>query len=463
MSDSSEAFFKLLKWKDDKSFPIDFGGHCHGIEANEYGALDYYREHAMNAFAFRGDIDDIAKKDEAKIALANAIENKIPLAEPLTAHTCFCQCRHCGEELQFATDGTKIWVLNRCEYPEGHPAYEFEINIPSGHFVIGNDFRGAFPVAGDFDINTTAGMKATSDAYAKIGLAHAFVGNTCPGVYKIKDGSFVIGTCGSKGRSPVKRARRVAGVCTDLWWYSVADFDEYCLRYKIEDKKTFLKEKDHYIDIIKCRPGVYRFKHQYHLQKDDYKQSQVYTYVDWVREPDPVVDLQADYESKNYTAGQIISHYQQRWGYSIERAIDQLFFTNGSGTEIHPNGWLIPSSAITEDEVLQDVEIPVLDKQCYWYPFSDYSMICYAAGCAADHYHRFHGSEIPYLNESFTAVAFNALRCILLYGIDPKQKDWEKQMLDAARKAIKGLAKIYPDRVPENCKELLESLNHANI
>ncbi|MFX8653186.1 hypothetical protein ABTM19_20885, partial [Acinetobacter baumannii] len=80
----------------------------------------------------------------------------------------------------------------------------------------------------------------TTQDYAKIGMAHCCVGNSCPAMYECRDGRraadshFVIGTTSSRGKAPRfhsdDRVHRVAGICTDLWLYSICDADEFVKR-----------------------------------------------------------------------------------------------------------------------------------------------------------------------------------------------------------------------------------------
>lgn len=361
-------------------------------------------------------------------------------------------CYECGEEVGFETDGKTFTLFDKCPYPGGVPAFTFELNVPSGKMVVGNDFRDKFVVMGDYNINTVAGCMKTSLKYAKTGLAHAFVGNTCPGMFRIDKEHFVIGSNGSNGRNPVKHSKCVAVICTDLWWYSIADYDEFYRQYnmKPEIRKT-----------VVCKPGVYCFTHLYHrINQDDYSSPQIFSKIDWVRDPDPIVDYFGEYMSMSFSAGQIIADMLKRDYFegNIQKAVDYLFMVNGTSLKTHSNGW-VSSGNPDIDSNIKPVEIPIFDKPFAWYPLSEYSHIANAAGIFPEY--KLDNVQVT-LNNSFTALAFNILRCIIIYGLDTSSFQYQnKENIDniiiLAKTCLLGLAKKYPDRVPENCKKLLET------
>lgn len=350
-------------------------------------------------------------------------------------------CSHCGQKIEAKLVKGKVKLTKKCKYPNGYPAYEFELNVPSGKMVVGNDFRGLFPVVGTYYINNIIGCAKTTQQYAKAGLAHAFVGNTCPGLFKVNDKSFVIGVQGRN--NPIKGAKRVAGVCTDLWWYSIADYDEYV-------KRTGEKPEDvQYVDVVKCEPGVYKFKHQYHLVQDKYPA--IYTYVNWVKPAQKVKDYLSKYTSLNYTAEQIIAQEVATWSKNAIAAADRIMCVIGSGSEHHPNGWF--SRHLELPPNAPAVKIPIFKEKFRWYPFSEnHSPIGEAV-------FGYRGGPPLYLNESFTALAFNILQCVLRYGVEervPTSQGASTETQKVARKIFDGLVKMYPDRVPEYCRDLVK-------
>ncbi len=84
-------------------------------------------------------------------------------------------CPYCGAD-NFApeTNGLVVRLSGEpCEFPNGLPPTEWELNVPSGKIVVANDLRRIFPLPEDeeFDINTTLGCRQTALAYAANGMA----------------------------------------------------------------------------------------------------------------------------------------------------------------------------------------------------------------------------------------------------------------------------------------------------
>lgn len=313
-----------------------------------------------------------------------------------------------------------------------------ELNVPSGRMVVANDLRDGFVVIGDYDINTEDGIRRTSKKYAETGMVFLYVGNTDPTLFRSKGRTFQF-YVGRKvdGRNPVPGSRAVANILTDLWWYCAVDYDEYVRRYG--KKPVGL--------VLNCEPGVYRFTHVYPLPSGD---DGIYTYIQRNRPAESVVDYKAAFDSLNFTAGQVlydeIANYPNLYGKSVTadsifKAADHLMVVNGNGADVHPNGWASGNPDLSPDS--PSLEIPEFDRRLPWYPLSDYSLLARGAGV---------GLKPFRFNESFTALAFNVLRCIAVYGAD-----WEKEKFykTITRRCVRGLAATYPDQIPENFKPLL--------
>jgi hypothetical protein len=145
------------------------------------------------------------------------------------------------------------------------PPVEVEMNVPSGKIIIENDIRNYWPEAeDDFDVNETLGLKLTTETYGRHGMFHGFVGNSCPGVYRDGD-LFHIGNQGQdddydKVVGPIP-GEYVGGVITDLWWYCVADLDDYLARGGTIEKNWAGPV------IVDVTPGRYVLKHHYGIGK----------------------------------------------------------------------------------------------------------------------------------------------------------------------------------------------------
>lgn len=419
---------------------VDMAGHCRN------GSIlhkNYFASELSMLWLFKeGDLQSLLNA----IKETKKTENWIDL--PMYSFECY----DCGERLKFKTNGKEIKCKSKCAYPKGYPAIEFDLNVPSGKMVVANDLRKGFRIVGGFNVNMMIGTAKTSHAYAEVGMAHCFVGNTCPGMYKVPNkNEFVIGRA-----STVKGSKCVAGICTDLWWYSIVDADEFEKAYGMKPTK------DSNLDIVKCEPGVYHFKHVYHLV--DYEDnSAVYTYIHRKGKPQKPKDFKSEYMKLNYTVGQIMADavhkYPSRYGdgksvESVQRLADHVLCTSGNGYEPHPNGWLGASPEI--DTSLPEVKIPEFEGKYRWYPLSEFSWL-YCASIAQPDSGRYEQFKQPiHLNDSFLDLAFKICRSILKYGLEPFQGHKDKTEIAFARKCFKGLAKKYPDKVPENCKEFLK-------
>lgn len=151
------------------------------------------------------------------------------------------------------------------------------LEIPSGKLVCANDLRYEFPLdtKEDFNINETVGIKQTIEAYAQAGMFHGFVGNSCPSVYKNGNKLTVVNPKSDDDYEPIDTDElgvRVGGVITDLWWYSIADYDEYIARGGEVDKE--------YVDVIDVEPGRYVLSHDLEYKDYDPKNHVIYATIE---------------------------------------------------------------------------------------------------------------------------------------------------------------------------------------
>lgn len=409
-----------------------------------------------------------------------------PLAEPLEVGPDYLEdCWECGQELVILTDGVTWAVKEKCPHPAGIKSMKFDLNVPSGKMVVANDLRYLFPVLSDHNVNQPHGVLLTTQDYAKIGLIHCNVGNTCPAMFECRDGKrpadthFVIGTASSKKKNPRfnsgDKAFRVAGISTDLWWYSICDADEFVKRTGKPLEKSL---EDYDATVVPCVPGVYEFRHIYHMlreKRDDFSQPHVYTYIKWKKNPGPVVDYMAAYRGLNLTAEQVVadkikqwpSLYAERFDHTTckkakltpdeqyARVADSLLMVIGGGNSYHPNGFWGGESWMTNDSPA--VEPVVLDKPYHWYPGSEnYCALSHIAGLSKEKKVR----DDLAVNDSFIALAFNVCRCILTHGVtdyQPEERSHSKSTFAFAKRAMAALKKKYPDKIPANCVDIKET------
>lgn len=373
-------------------------------------------------------------------------------------------CAHCGaDSFDIETDGVSVRLSGApCPFPDGVPANEWELNVPSGRIVVANDLRNQFPLTISTDdmpsVNTLAGCRTTSQAYAAVGLAHGFVGNTCPGVYCLGEGKYEISSFYEKDEDeedavptkPKPRAapkKKVASICTDLWWYSICDADEW----KRRARKFGGTLKDVGAKTVKVKPGVYRFKHNDSVGDDDV----LYATFEWIRDPDPVADLLAPWRDLAVNPHAYVRQKVQRWptlyaactkdGERLEweamteeqrtlswaRVADSAFCLLGGGTNWHEGGFPIADV----DPQIPDIEPPSFRFQHSWYPFSeDYGGLF----------------RVQLFSPSFVKLAFRVLESIISFGIYVSDSAHSRDVrgvrkrMEIAVNRYRDLAPLYP-------------------
>lgn len=466
-SQGMELMDLIEKGLEKETITIDCGGHFRGENHPPHDPF--------GVFNFSRGTD--AEVDKM-VLLKAAIESGTELQEYVKCPVSYSyDCPECSEQIALEFNGKHFRCCNPCKYPKGMPPYDIFLNVPSGKMVVANDLREYFPVIGDYSVNYAEGCKKTTEMYAAVGMAHAMVLSTCPSMYKVSDRKFVIGV-GTERNRPVKGARQVASICTDLWWYSIVDYDQFVARAGREPQGTWEQ-------IVKVEPGVYRFRHRFHQVNDEDPRPQIYTHIDRVRKPDPVVDFQAEWMKQNFTAGQIIwGKLNGKYGDlytedvdgskvadvdAIMHAADTIMCTSGAGGDYHPNGWIGYDPELKPD--CPALEIPIFTKKYRWYPWSESSRIPIFAGIGRDIFDSDKKKPVaPYLNPSFLALACNICQCIVRYGSVSMYRDSqgskaegkkvgereEARVRKLALRSLKAYAKKYPDQFPEYCRELLK-------
>lgn len=415
----------------------------------------------------------IPKEDAEALILAAAsgepLDRWVQIDTSLWGSSSF-RCPSCGESnLGMETNGQVMRVQGSgCPFPEGLPLTEWELNVPSGKIVVANDLRRIFPIlSNDFDIGTGFGCRATSLAYAAIGLSHAYVGNTCPKVFKGIDGTFTIANSSyeeeDESTSPKEEGDRVASICTDLWWYSICDQDEFKLRCK----HFQVKAKTFRTQVVTLKPGVYRFTHDERATPSD-NGTCLYTRFEWVREPDPVKDYLSVYHnapviSPNAYVQTMVARWPSLYGNgrktpwsSLTEAeklrgwqsvSDSVFCTIGSGIDWHEQGY--PKTSV--DPCIQDEDPPSFRAQYSWYPFSS----------------PYGGLFQPKLTPSFAKLAFRVLESVISFGSsvrdDAHSRDvrYVRERMLLAVERYRELLKEYPEQADPEYAAWLSQVGRA--
>lgn len=363
-------------------------------------------------------------------AVLQANSAKVPLNRwvPIDVHLSNLPrtCSFCGaEDFYLETDGIGVRLAtDPCPFEAGLPPTEWELNVPSGKLVIANDLRQIFPLpeAEDFSIDTAYGCKQTALAYAQHGMSHAFVGNTCPSVYQLGKGVYKISNAPSTEMWNGKKyvdidpplpfdGKQVAGICTDLWWYSICDQAEF----KRRCKRFGVKQAEFNAEVINVKPGVYRFRHNDFVEQGGPGEV-VYTQFEWVREPDPVKNYLESYEQVEVNPHAYVQAMTWRWptlygngkktvwenlqpedrSRAWMLVTDSVLCLIGGGIKWHERGF--PCAKV--DASIPDVEPPAFRSQQHWYPFS----------------RPYGGLFAPKLSPSFAKLAFRVLESVISFG-----------------------------------------------
>lgn len=411
------------------------------------------------------------------------------------------ECYYCGEHFRYVFDGETFTAQTFCSQPGGIKKMFMELNVPSGKMVFANDLRRWFRIHGHYNVNNNIGVLLTTKAYEKVGMAHGFVSNTCPGVYQIDARTLSISGSASecywdnevKKYFPVSEeqiqkqtplGKEVGGICTDLWWYSIVDFEDFKCRFL--DMGGTLQEFNDYIedrcDVVDVDSGVYTITH-YLISDNDQNIDEPchYAKIIWNRLPE-VNDLYSLYKKQNYTIGQCwltaLANYPSLYrfkdselpttlsmeervkilkSFSVDRiqssvnAFYDYTFCN-SGRDWHDNGW---STSTEIDKDTPDFILPSLaDAAQHWYPMErNYCVLFLAATQNSKSEEKIH------FNDTFLMAAYDVCYSILKHGVINKSLEDEfknmKNQKEIALASLQGLNKQYPHTIPERCKEFL--------
>jgi hypothetical protein len=161
---------------------------------------------------------------------------------------------------------------------------EIEFECTSGFIVAENDMRDMFTEEEQkncqYNVNATKGIIQTMEGYAKLGMLHGFVGNSCPSLYwSDVNNELHIGIayepCSDEDYNNDKRVfadktlKEVGSICTDLWWYSIMDKDAF-----VAQGGTI--NVGYNQDVIEIPKGKYLLKHKYGITDRSYHENPPY-------------------------------------------------------------------------------------------------------------------------------------------------------------------------------------------
>ena len=124
-------------------------------------------------------------------------------------------------------------------------------------------------------------------------MLFAYVGNTCPDIYKYGD-KLAVGTdfrekedmdkCINKSEA-IQNGDIIGNICTDLWWCSMADIEVYkkilANHYKADLTEDMIKEL--YANTIDIKPGGYKCTYHKINESDNQDYVELYISLEWLR------------------------------------------------------------------------------------------------------------------------------------------------------------------------------------
>jgi hypothetical protein len=209
------------------------------------------------------------------VVLRHAVGDKV--LESLILGSNVSRCHWCDAYASFDLIDGQLMAKSDCSLPGGAELV-FELAIPSGRLLLGNDLRDWFDAQvpdGAPSCNSVAGEAIAIAAMAQAGLAWGPVGNSCPSLLKIGADRYAIARYDDE--EPAIEGEQLGWVCTDIWAYSIADFDDWV------SKGGDPENVPHGATVIAVRPGVYRFTHHTGLSGfDGWSPTAVFADIAWV-------------------------------------------------------------------------------------------------------------------------------------------------------------------------------------
>ena len=372
---------KLVNEKYD-SLNINLGGH---YESGRWIDRKFVERLLLD---FRIKDNHLLILDSMRQALESGIPSKTSIK--FGGNSLF-NCSVCDEYITYTFDGVTLGAENKCPYPNGIPEISFELPVPSGKLVVANDLRYLFEDEYEevdlrpnsrgwgFNINSDLGCVQVFQTYGKLGMAHGFVGNSCLSMYRIDRTTLTLSMVEHDEETYKHKelpGERVAGVCTDLWWYSVVDYRTYVARAG--------KEPNKYCDVVDVKPGMYKVIQRTHMIDRDANVTDHYAVFKWVRnlrlkdfvnKREPLVTTVEDTIKMKLVTGDESNRAM---------ALNELFFTIGAGYKwvngciicsMTPKKFLdnLPNSNIKQPKDLEKRMKDMRISKCY--PICEYSKV----------------------------------------------------------------------------------------
>jgi hypothetical protein len=218
-------------------------------------------------FSANGHLTRVKDGDAVAVTTYEEMEDDgLPPMEPYIPELTFSRCGNCDYQLELDYTDHAVSVRKPCPYPDGITSV-ITLAVPSGKLIVTDDLRplynwrdsGGNDPEWMADYNSALGRHQAIAVMAQAGCAFGPVGNSDPGLYRTGDATFAIASPAlnedTDKEIPPKGWERLAGIITDLWAYSIADYGDWLARGG--DPATLsLGWKE---EIVEVPPGTYEF------------------------------------------------------------------------------------------------------------------------------------------------------------------------------------------------------------
>lgn len=181
-------------------------------------------------------------------------------------------CEKCGKHVVY-TLKDNVFTTKETVCFEAIPL-EFSVNFPSGDLLIADHLKSHKDLFMDLDKRTPSlssefGLLQCTEIFAESNLAHFFVSNTCPTIYRTSEGVHIgLDDYDSDDDSeiPFVEGENCGMVCTDYWWTTVIDIETLkgllIEKYGEEEASVKLSHEIKHADShITVDPGQYTVKY----------------------------------------------------------------------------------------------------------------------------------------------------------------------------------------------------------
>lgn len=191
--------------------------------------------HAPDTFELPFEQNGHFLTSQATARLLHLEEGHPPLLLDTTLH-----CHRCDRRPHLLVEDGLVRAQEPCALEEGITT-TITLALPSGKLLVSDDLRPVYALPRELEdtfasYNTHLGQAQVVEAMASIGCAYGPVGNASPGLYRTGPDTFVVAALGYEEdeegfeAEPTPPGELLASVCTDLWAYSMADYEHWIAR-----------------------------------------------------------------------------------------------------------------------------------------------------------------------------------------------------------------------------------------